>query len=94
MGLAILALWAPSQARGPGKRKRRARVTVAPPVVVRALGRGSGAPGWACLGAEGLAPFGGHGGDDPLEIVQGGELDHDLSLVAAEFYFDLGVEDV
>src|SRR5215831_8059011 len=64
--------------------------------------RGGAAPGWVAgqvlpqgrLRAERLGPFGGHGGDYPLEVVQGGELDHDLALVAAELNFDFGVEHV
>src|SRR5215831_11912331 len=64
--------------------------------------RGGAAPGWVAgqvlpqgrLRAERLGPFGGHGGDYPLEVVQGGELDHDLALVAAELDFDFGVEHV
>src|SRR5882724_466559 len=86
--------WAAVTVTRARQQKRRDRVT-APPHI-------SALPSWLArclragrrLRAEGLRPFGGHGGDDPLEVVQGGELDHDLALVAAELHLDLGVEHV
>ena len=43
------------------------------------------------LGSVGLW---GHGLDDALEVVDGGELDGDLALVAAHLYFDPGLEQI
>jgi shikimate kinase len=36
----------------------------------------------------------GHRLDDPLEVVDGGELDDDLALVAAQFHLDPGIEEI
>src|SRR6202034_4056630 len=36
----------------------------------------------------------GHSLDDALEVVDGGELDGDLALVAAHLYFDPGLEQI
>src|ERR1700730_10234763 len=44
------------------------------------------------LGAPGLRPVGGHRLDDPLEVVQRGELDHYLALAVAELNLDSSLE--
>src|ERR1700733_10045401 len=44
------------------------------------------------VGLPDAGSLGGHRFDDPLQVVDGGELDHDLALVAAEFDLDPRLE--
>jgi len=44
--------------------------------------------------AGGCGVVWGHRLDNPLEVVDGGELDDDLALVAAQFHLDPGLEEI
>src|SRR5271165_4869446 len=47
-----------------------------------------------CPPGGGCGAVWGHRFDDPLEVVDGGELDDDLALAAAQFHLDPGLEEI
>ena len=51
-------------------------------------------PGRARLRGQALRPLRGHGRDDPLQVFQGSELNHDLALALSLFDLDPGLQHI